>query len=123
MKQIFILFAFMAIGFSGQAQEKKKKNFKTSIEVDGICTMCKKRIEKAALSTKGVKYANWNVESHQLSLIIDQRKTDTLKIQKNIAKVGHDTHTAKTTEEAYNNLHACCKYKDIEVIDDHKKKG
>ncbi|MCV6629250.1 MAG: cation transporter [Flavobacteriaceae bacterium] len=119
MKQIITLIALIAIGFGAQAQ---KKNFKTSFEVDGICTMCKKRIEKAALGTKGVKYANWNVETHQLSLIIDQRKTDTLAIQKNIAKVGHDTHTEKTTQEAYDNLHDCCKYKDIEVIDDHKKK-
>ena len=73
------------IGFSGQSQEvKKKKNAKVSFEVDGICGMCKKRIETAALKSKGVKFAIWSVKTHQLSVILDERKTDVKKIQKNI---------------------------------------
>ena len=117
MKKIVLLIALMLVGLSAEAQ---KKNAKVSIEVDGICGMCKKRIEKAALQTKGVKFATWNIESHQLSMIIDERKTNLKKIQKNIAAVGHDTKLIKATDEAYNSVHPCCKYRDEEIVSDHK---
>ena len=48
---------------------------KAAIEVDGVCMMCKNRIEKACLKTKGVKSAIWNVETHNLNLIYDERKS------------------------------------------------
>jgi cation transport ATPase len=117
MKKIVLLIALMLVGLSAEAQ---KKNAKVSIEVDGVCGMCKKRIEKAALQTKGVKFATWNIESHQLSMIIDERKTNLKKIQKNIAAVGHDTKLIKATDEAYNSVHPCCKYRDEEIVSDHK---
>lgn len=117
MKKIVVVIALMLVGLSAEAQ---KKNAKVSIEVDGICGMCKKRIEKAALQTKGVKFAVWNIESHQLSMIIDERKTNLKKIQKNIAAVGHDTKLIKATDEAYNSVHPCCKYRDDEIVSNHK---
>lgn len=98
----------------------QNKNARTSLEVDGVCLMCKKRIEKASLNTKGVKSAIWNVETHELKLIFDERKTNLETISESIAGVGHDTKTLKATEEAYNTVHPCCKYRDEEVIDEHK---
>jgi len=102
-----------------QAQDKKR-NAKVNIEVDGVCMMCKKRIEKAALTTKGVKYANWNVKSHELVIIIDERKTSKTKVCEVLAKAGHDSEDIKATIEAYDNLHPCCKYRDEEIIEDHQ---
>jgi copper chaperone CopZ len=98
----------------------QNKNKRSSIEVDGVCLMCKKRIEKASLNTKGVKSAIWNVETHELKLIFDERKTDLATIEKSIAAVGHDTKEVKATDEAYNTVHPCCKYRDEEVQEDHK---
>ncbi len=122
MKKIVLIVLLIMAGISVSAQ-KKKKNAKAVIKVDGVCMMCKKRIEKAALSTKGVKYAVWNVNTHDLSLIFDQRKTDLKSIKEVVANVGHDTKEIKATKEVYDNLHPCCKYRDEEVRDDHKKKG
>jgi len=82
--------------------------------------MCKGRIEKAALTTKGVKYANWNVKTHELMLIIDERKTDKKMVCEVLAKAGHDSEEIKATLEDYNNLHPCCKYRDDEIIEEHK---
>ena len=113
-KGLLIIFAVL-ISVTVNAQ-KKKKNAKVSIEVDGICGMCKKRIEKAALQTKGVKFANWNIKTHELSLIIDERKTNVKTIQKKVASVGHDTKTIKATDKAYNSVHTCCKYRDDEIV-------
>ncbi|MFT5845992.1 MAG: copper chaperone CopZ [Psychroserpens sp.] len=98
----------------------QNKNERASLEVDGVCLMCKDRIEKAAIRTKGVKSAIWNVDTHELKLIYDARKTNLDSISKKIAAVGHDTKGLKATEEAYNSVHPCCKYRDDEVQKDHK---
>lgn len=98
----------------------QSKNAKASLEVDGVCMMCKDRIEKAAITTKGVKSAIWNVETHELKLIFDERKTNVETITKNIVAVGHDTKVLKATDEAYNSVHPCCKYRDEDVQKDHK---
>ena len=99
----------------------QNKNAKASMEVDGVCAMCKERIEKAAIRTKGVKSAVWSIETHELKLIYDERKTDVKAISENIAAVGHDTKEIKATEEQYQSVHPCCKYRDDEVKKDHEK--
>ncbi|HLT54183.1 MAG TPA: heavy-metal-associated domain-containing protein [Flavobacteriaceae bacterium] len=116
MKKLVILFAFLVTTL-GFAQDK---NAKASIEVNGVCEMCKQRIEKACLTSKGVKSAVWNIETHELKLIYDERKTNLKTIQETIASVGHDTKEVKATDEAYNSVHPCCKYRDEQVQDDHK---
>lgn len=116
MKKL-ITVIIVCIGMFAFAQNK---NAKTSIEVDGVCGMCKERIEKAAIKTKGVKSAVWNVDTHELKLIYDERKTDLKTISKNIASVGHDTKEIKATEEQYQSVHPCCKYRDDDVKKDHK---
>jgi len=98
----------------------QNKNAKASIEVDGVCMMCKQRIEKASVKTVGVKSAVWNVKTHELALIYDEGKTDLKAIQESIAAVGHDTKEIIATEEAYNSVHACCKYREEDVKKDHQ---
>ena len=126
MQKIIFTLSLFLIGFSAQSQEvNKNKNAKIAFEVDGICGMCKKRIETAALKTKGVKFAIWNLQSHQLNVILDERKTDVLTIQRNILKVGHDVvgldnKKVEATDEAYQTVHPCCKYREEEIILDHK---
>lgn len=111
MKNIVLaVLATLSFAISTQAQEKKNKNAKVDIEVKGNCDMCKKRIEKAALTVKGVKSANWHAEDQTLHLILDENKTTSIKIQEAVAKAGHDTKDVKATEEAYQSLHGCCVY-------------
>ena len=117
MKKIILISLFLIIGVTLTAQNK---NAKATIEVDGVCMMCKERIEKASIKTKGVKSAVWNVETHELSLIYDERKTNLTMIQTNIAAVGHDTKEIIASEEAYASVHPCCKYRDEDVKEDHE---
>jgi periplasmic mercuric ion binding protein len=97
----------------------QNKNAKATMEVDGVCLMCKSRIEKACLNTKGVKSAIWDVKTHELKLIYDARKTNSKTIQKSVTDAGHDTKDVKATDEAYAQVHPCCKYRDEDVKDDH----
>jgi len=117
MKKIFLTFTLAMLSFFSFAQEKNKK---MTMEVDGKCDMCKMRIEKAALGVKGVKYALWDIPSHQLSLIIDERKTDPMKIKTALVEVGHDTKELKATDEAYASVHPCCKYREDNSDDSGK---
>lgn len=110
------MIAAILIGISAFAQNK---NAKASLEVNGVCLMCKVRIEKASLNTKGVKSAIWDVKSHELKLIFDERKTDLKTIEKNIVAVGHDTKNLKAKDEVYKSIDACCQYRDQAVIDAH----
>lgn len=119
MKHKILILACMLISTMAMAQDKNKK---VAFEVDGKCEMCKMRIEKAALNVSGVKYANWDIPTHQLSLVIDERKTDHMKVKTALVAVGHDTKELKATQEAYDNVHPCCKYRDDDS-DDSKKHG
>lgn len=98
------------MGVSLQAQEKKNKNAKAEIEVKGNCDQCKKRIEKAAYTVKGVKSAVWHQDHQDMHLIYDENKCSLDDIRAAVAKSGHDTDKVKATEEDYNKLHSCCKY-------------
>ena len=123
MKKIILIAIVSILSFTANAQEKNK-NAKVTFEVDGICGMCKKRIETAALKTKGVKFALWNVKTHQLNLIMDERKVEVGTVQQNIANVGHDIilkdKKITATLEAYNSVYPCCKYRDSEIVLDHE---
>lgn len=112
MKKIVMLLMLM-IGFSTLAQEKKNKNAKYSVEVNGNCEMCQKRIQKAAMSVPGVKTASWNVASQELSLILNEEKCSMLDVEKAVAKAGHDTKNVKATDEEYDSLHGCCRYERV----------
>lgn len=98
------------MGFTVTAQEKKNKNAKYTIEVNGNCEQCKKRIEKAAYAVAGVKSAIWSIDDHQLHVILNEDKTSVGDLKKAIAKVGHDTEDVKATAVDYENLHSCCQY-------------
>ena len=114
MKTIFLTIVILLFTGVTFAHDKNKK---MTMEVDGKCDMCKMRIEKAALGVKGVKYAQWDVPSHQLSLIVDERKTDPMKIKTALVEVGHDTKELKASDEAYASVHPCCKYREDDSDD------
>lgn len=110
MKNLILAVIVTFVGFTAQAQDKKNKNAKFTTEVNGNCEQCQKRIQKAAFSVEGVKSATWSIETHQLSLILNEEKCSLLDVKKAIATVGHDTDEVKTTKEVYDHLHSCCQY-------------
>lgn len=110
---INILLAILITVPAVQAQEKTENKVKeVSFKVDGVCKMCKARIEEAALYTRGVKFAEWNKETQMLKVAYKTKKVEAKTIHKNIADAGHDTEEAKAPDEAYAQLPGCCKYRD-----------
>ena len=110
---LVVMFVFGTfVVFAGIKTEK--------FEVRGNCGMCEKRIEKAALSVDGVSKADWNKETQKLEVVFDDTKTNVDKIQKAVAKVGHDTEKYKAPDDVYNKLPGCCLYeRDTEKSHNH----
>ena len=108
MKKILIILFFSPI--LTLAQESQKKIVASEFRVEGNCEICKKTIEKAALSVKGVKMAKWDIPSNLLSLIYNRRKVEVINIHNAIAKSGYSTSEIKAKKEDYNKLPKCCQY-------------
>lgn len=79
-----------------------------TVKVYGECDMCKKRIEKAAL-TAGATTAVWSVEKKELTFRYPATVTPR-SIEKKIASAGHDTQNETAEEAVYNKLPGCCHY-------------
>ncbi len=108
MKQIIII---LSIIFSCSASFAQDKDIATaSFKVEGNCNMCKKRIEDAAY-IKGVKRADWNKDSHQLTLIYKPSKTSPDAVLKSVAHAGHSSEKTAASDADYNKLPECCHYK------------
>jgi len=106
MKNIVVLLLFLSLNLFAQ----KKQIIRDSFNVKGVCIMCKNRIEKSVFKLKGVKYANWNIISQNLSIIFDSNKISLDRIHKEIAILGHDTSIKRALDEVYYNLPDCCLY-------------
>ena|SRR5688572_213101 len=103
-KNLFFSTLFILFATIGSAQTKTE-----TIKVSGECGMCKSKIEKAAKGA-GASFAEWNVDNKVLTIKYNSTASNAAKIEKAVAEVGYDTQSMKATDEAYNKLHACCKY-------------
>lgn len=92
------------------------------IWVDGLCGMCKNRIEKEAIKVEGVGAANYNVYNNILSVIPSSVAFNKDKLQLAIAGIGHDTEKYKADSLVYFSLHECCYYRDPQLRADHLEK-
>ena len=111
-----LLLLSMAIAGSSFAQKAKSE----TIPVSGNCGMCKSKIEKAAKSA-GATEAKWDVEAKALTVKYNHASTSAAKIQQAVAAVGYDTRDVKATDEAYDQLHGCCKYDRVSASSDEGK--
>ena len=115
MKNLFLAILLMALPTLAFGQKKVEITFQT----DGVCGMCEKRIESALLDMNGVWTADWDRETHATYVVYNPKKVSEMDLHKAVATVGHDTPKVKAKDEDYAKVHACCKYRDDEVISAH----
>ncbi len=106
MKKIslFILVLVMCVT-SAMAQGTSTINVRTS----AICGMCKSTIEKALNKQAGVTATNVDVETKEVTVSFDSKKTNVDKIRKAISKSGYDADGVKRNQKSFAKLPACCK--------------
>ena len=113
MKYVILL---LGMAFSLSACSQKTTNSGTeqykvdNFTVSGNCGMCKKTIETAALSVKGVSKANWDNDTHIMTVFYNTEKVTLAQIQEKIAAAGYDNDGKRGNDAAYAKLPACCHY-------------
>jgi len=109
----FLVFTIVFVVFSYPNAFAVNHNVITEHKsVTGVCDQCKNRIENASY-IKGVKFAEWDSKSQDLTIKYDTTKTSSDAILKSIAIAGHDNEKYKATDEDYNKLPKCCRYKTV----------
>lgn len=114
IKIIGVLLGFI-VTIQLQAQDKPSKYTTDSMKVEGICEMCKTRIEETVNLSKGVKTSSWDKASGMLIVTYKTKKTNMDQIATNLNKVGHDTERSKASQKEYDGLHSCCRYREDAV--------
>lgn len=108
---VFILSLFHA-NLPGLAAQKVDKKIQTEeFTVNGVCGMCEKRIEKAAL-IPGVMSATWDQDTEKLTILYKAKKVTLQKVKTAVANAGHDTDETKAPDKVYASLPDCCAYRD-----------
>tara|TARA_B100001093_G_scaffold1194_1_gene1200 strand:+ start:5254 stop:5598 length:345 start_codon:yes stop_codon:yes gene_type:complete len=110
-KITLILLFFLLLNSSSAQIFNTKKYIEETFEVLGNCDMCRKKIQNASIKLRGVKKAIWSAKEEKLTIKYNPEKISLEKIKQSIADEGYDTDEIKATQEAYENLHYCCKYK------------
>ena len=98
------IYLFLFFTIFSSIENPKTETFK----VWGNCGMCKKTIE-TALKKKGVE-GNWNKKTKIISVTYDSLKYTSQQVHDIICSAGYDTEKCRGNDEAYENLHECCKY-------------
>ncbi len=110
----FVFFSFIFVSEMNAQSAKPKKVQTIEFEVNGVCGMCKERIE-GAMDYKGIKFAEWNSKTQTLKVVFNTKKITEQQLHERIAHVGHDTSKAKAKDEVYDQLPECCRYRNGEV--------
>lgn len=80
-----------------------------TVEVNGLCGMCKDNIENAV---KGLVHsADWNRATHKLTLSYDPDEVSMTEILKRVALAGYDNQMFTAPDKLYDKLADCCKYR------------
>lgn len=97
------------------AQKAETVSIKTSAE----CGMCKERIEGKLNYVKGIKFAELNYETQELTVKFDPRKIDLDAIRKHVSELGYDADEIPANKEEQDKLPACCKPGGMELEEQH----
>jgi Cu(I)/Ag(I) efflux system membrane fusion protein len=84
------------------------------LTVQGLCEMCRDRIERTAKAVTGVHFASWDMETKALELRYDPDRTSPDAAGRAIAQAGHDNGTFRAPDAVYEALPDCCRYRDAQ---------
>lgn len=109
--QTIFICSFLFLGsFTVSAQRDVVED---TIIVEGVCGMCKERIEEAAYG-QGVKFVQWDKATSNLAVAYRSDKTSLEEIEQRVANAGHTTEHIKAERSDYEALPECCRYEHLE---------
>lgn len=102
-----MMLAIVAIGFNLQAQEPKVKS--TAFKTSAVCEECKERIEKELNYTKGVIFAELDVETKVLTVKYKTKDINSMQLKLLVSSIGYDAGEVPRDNTAFEKLPKCCK--------------
>lgn len=90
------------------AQEKKAKYEIAVIQTSAECGDCEERISNMLNYTKGVKFAELDIESKKLTVKFQPAKISLDAIKQKLVELGYDADELKANPEAQQKLPSCC---------------
>lgn len=103
-----ILVVFLLV-FSGLNAQEKKGGLETAvIQTSAECGDCKDRLENLLNYTKGVKFAELNLEDLKLTVKFNPKKITLEEVKKKINSIGYDADDMKADPEMVKKLPLCC---------------
>jgi mercuric ion binding protein len=111
MKNLILMIGFLVLTTSAVLAQKPPKVAKATFHTSAICDDCKGRIEGALKATRGVKTAELDANTKDVTVTYSPKKVDEAGLRKAISAAGYDADAVKANQEAYDNLPLCCRKK------------
>jgi len=102
--QVAIICLLSGTSFSQSADKWQTVTIQTSAE----CGDCETRIESALNFTKGVKFAELDMETKRVTVKFNQEKISLEELKKALNAIGYSADDFKASREQINQLPACC---------------
>lgn len=110
MKNVIITLTALFFTFGGFAQEAAKAKSQTiQFKTSAICDMCKDRIEEKLNYTKGVVYAEQNLETKVLTVKYKTKTISAEEIYKIVSLTGYKAGDLERDTAAFKKLPKCCR--------------
>ena len=93
---------------NANAQVKKAKYETAVIQTSAECGDCKGRIEDGLNYTKGVKFAELDLETKKVTVKFSPKKISLLQVKEKINAIGYDADELKAKSEIVKKLPLCC---------------
>jgi copper chaperone CopZ len=90
------------------SQEKKSKFQTVIIQTSAECGDCKERIENGLNYTKGVSFAELDLETKKVTVKFKVSKVTLEQVRSKINSIGYDADSSKADPEAVKRLPLCC---------------
>lgn len=105
---VLIMSLLMFMGLSSMTNQNAKTKTITFITT-AICGECKDRIEEKLNYTKGVLFAELNLENKMLTVKYKPEIITDVKIKEILASIGYSSDTVVRNHDAYQALPKCCR--------------
>jgi len=116
MKNIFLLTLFIIFSLTSFSQKKPKVQTEL-ISTSSQCDACKERIEGKLNYTKGIKYAELDLETNKIEVKFSTKKITLLEIKQILNQLGYDANESKAKKEDVEKLPKCCQPKVMNQVD------
>lgn len=102
------LFAFLFL-FGTSTVMAKGAVEEIKIKTSAQCDMCKEKLEHHMKFEKGVKTVSLDMETKELIVSFNPKKTDAEKLRTAVTKLGYSADNMAADKQAFDKLADCCK--------------